>query len=362
LRCQERLARAIAGALRITLAAETTAPLVRRPTNDLSAYNLYLRGRYHWNRRPRETLKGLEFFERAIAIDPLFALAHAGIADVYNTLGSWEAAQLPSWDAFPKAHAAAMKALEIDPTLAEAHTPLAYAEVHYLWRWDEAEKTFRRALALDPSYVHAHHWHSHFLMAQGRTSESLDASRRALEIDPLDLIINVHLAWHYWLAREQDAAIDQQRERRSSRSEIPGRHFSQGSRMPRKAISRTRSRDIEKPFRSRVRARSCAPRSATATRLAVSDPRPVEVVRGLEAIADTKPVSAYEIAVIHNALGDTDQAFQWLDRAYEERSAWLAYLAVDPRLDGLRRDERFVALLRGVGLDQSLFGGTSHSR
>ena len=354
---QERLARAIAGALRITLAAETTAPLVRRPTNDLSAYNLYLRGRYHWNRRPRETLKGLEFFERAIAIDPLFALAHAGIADVYNTLGSWEAAQLPSWDAFPKAHAAAMKALEIDPTLAEAHTPLAYAEVHYLWRWDEAEKTFRRALALDPSYVHAHHWHSHFLMAQGRTSESLDASRRALEIDPLDLIINVHLAWHYWLAREQDAAIDQAARTAELEERNPWSPFFAGLAHAAQgdfANAIARHRDAIP-----LSGESTVMRAALGYSLAAGGERSkaMEVVRGLEAIADTKPVSAYEIAVIHNALGETDQAFQWLDRAYEERSAWLAYLAVDPRLDGLRRDERFVALLRGVGLEQTLLGG-----
>ena len=347
---QERLARAIAGALHITLTAGATAPLVRRPTTDLSAYNLYLRGRYHWNRRPRETLKGLEYFERAIAIDPLFALAHAGIADVYNTLGSWEAAQLPSWDAFPKAHAAAMKALSIDPTLAEAHTPLAYAEVHYLWRWEEAESTFRRALALDPSYVHAHHWHSHLLMAQGRASESLEASRRALEIDPLDLIINVHLAWHYWLAREYDAAIDQS----ARTAELEDRnHWSPFF----AGLAYAAQGDFANAI---ARHEEAVPLSGGSTVMhaalgysyaAAGDrSKATEVVRNLEAIADTKPVSAYEIAVIRAALGETDQAFHWLDRAYEERSGWLAYLAVDPRLDALRRDERFVALLRGVGL------------
>jgi tetratricopeptide (TPR) repeat protein len=130
-------------------------------------------------------------------------------ADVYNTLGSWEAGVLPSWEAFPKAQAAALKAMAIEPQLAEAHTSLAYAATHYLWQWDLAEQQFERAIGLNPNYAHAHHWHSHYLMAAGRVAESMSASRRALELEPLDLIINVHMAWRHWLARDYEAAIEQ---------------------------------------------------------------------------------------------------------------------------------------------------------
>jgi tetratricopeptide (TPR) repeat protein len=243
-----------------------------------------------------------------------------------------------------------MKALEIDPTLAEAHTPLAYAETHYRWRWAEAEHGFHRAIALDPSYVHAHHWHSHLLMAQGRVGESLVASRRALELDPLDLIINVHLAWHFWLAREYDEAIEQSARTADIEERNPWSHFFAGLAHGAKgefakAIARHRESVPLSGDSTVMRAALGWSYAAAGERGQAND-----VLRDLKAIADTKPVSAYEIALIHGALGETDEAFEWLERAYEQRSAWLAYLAVDPRLDGIRADERFTALLRGVGL------------
>ena len=355
---QDRLVRAVVGALRISLAAGDAQRLVRRPTADLAAYNLYLRGRYHWRRRPRETRKGLEFFERAIARDPLFALAHAGVADVYNTLGSWEAADLPSWEAFPRAHAAAMKALEIDPALAEAHTPLAYANMHYRWDWNAAGREFRHALALDPSYSHAHHWHSHYLMAQGRVIESLDASQRALELDPLDVIINVHLAWHYWLARENDATVEQSARTAELEPNDPWPAFFAGM----AEAARGDAGAAVAQHRLAVARCEGSPvmHAALGYSLAVAGEghEAERILRALRGAGADKAVSSYEIAVIHGAIGRVDQAFDWLDRAYEERSAWLAYLAVDPRLDDLRRDERFSGLLRAVALDRGL--QTSH--
>jgi DNA-binding SARP family transcriptional activator/TolB-like protein/Flp pilus assembly protein TadD len=347
---EERLARAVVAALRISLAAGSSVRLVRQPTRDLEAYNLYLRGRYHWMRRPRETRKGLEYFERAIARDPLFALAHAGVADAYNTLGSWEAAEMPSWEAFPRAHAAAMQALALDPTLAEAHTALGYADIHYLWRWEEAKQEFDRAIALNPSYSHAHHWHSHYLTARGCAAESLEASRKALEVDPLDLIINVHMAWHYWFAREYDAAVEQS----ARAAELdPSNQWSPffagigyaaagnvGAAIEQHRLALSRSND------------SPVMLGALGYSLAAGGERAEAegVLRRLHSVAETQSVSSYEIAIIHGTLGERDQMFDWLDRAYEERSGWLAYLAVDPRLDGVRDDERFRSLLRAVRL------------
>jgi DNA-binding SARP family transcriptional activator/TolB-like protein/Flp pilus assembly protein TadD len=348
---QERLARAVVAALRISLAASSSTRLVRQPTRDLEAYNLYLRGRYHWMRRPRETRKSLEYFDRAIARDPLFALAHAGIADAYNTLGSWEAAEMPSWEAFPRAHAAAMQALALDPTLAEAHTALGYANIHYLWRWDDAREELERGLALNPSYSHAHHWHSHYLTARGCAAESLEASRRALEVDPLDLIINVHMAWHYWFAREYDEAVEQSV--RAAELE-PNNQWSPffagmghaGAGKTGLAIEQHRlavARSSESPVMLGALGYSLATGGERSEAEAI--------LRRLHAVAESRSVSSYEIAVIHGALADRDAMFDWLDRAYEERSAWLAYLAVDPRLDGVRDDDRFRTLLRAVRLD-----------
>ena len=343
-----RLVQAIVGALRITLAADRPTSMIRPPTTDMEAYRLYLRGRYHWNRRPRESLTGLECFQQAIARDPLFALAHAGIADVYNTLGSWEAAHLPSWEAFPRAHAAASKALEINPALAEARTSLAYAQTHYLWHFADAERQFAAAVALCPTYSHAHHWHSHLLMAMGRVDDSLIASRRALELDPRDTIINVHLAWHHWIAREWDSAIEACERTRMIDERDHWPLFFQGLAL---ALRGEPVDAVDKLRRSlALSADSPVMLGALGWGLAVAGSRDEAraVLRRVRRVAEARHVAAYEIGVIHAALGERDQAFDWLDRAYEERSAWLPYLRVEPRLDPLRGDERFTALVAAV--------------
>jgi TolB-like protein/tetratricopeptide (TPR) repeat protein len=343
-----RLVRAIIGALRITLAAGRPTSVIRPPTTDMEAYRLYMRGRYHWNRRPRETLKGLEYFQQAIARDPLFALAHAGIADVYSTLGSWEAAHLPSWEAFPRAHAAASKALEIDPSLAEARTSLAYAQTHYLWHFADAERQFSEAVALRPTYAPAHHWQAHLRMAMGRVDDALAAGRRALELDPQDTIINVHLAWHHWIAREWDGAIEASERTRALDAKDHWPPFFQGLALahrgePMAAVDELR-RSLALSGDSPVMLGALGWGLARAGSRAEAR----EVLRRLRGITDARQVGAYEIAVIHAALGERDQAFDWLDRAYEERSAWLPYIRIEPRLDPLRKDERFTALVAAV--------------
>jgi serine/threonine-protein kinase len=346
---QDVVTRALGGALRIRLAT-ADEPRVRRPTHDLEAYNLYLRGRWHWTRRPRETRRALEFLERAVARDPLFALAHAAIADAYNTLGSWEASELPAWEAFPRAHASARKALDLEPGLAEGETALGYAEMHYTWRRDVAERHLREAVTRAPTYGHAHHWHSHLLIAGGLVAASLEASRNALACDPLDPVLNVHMGWHHWLAREPEEGIAQCER---TLDMYPTDHWS--------------------PFFTGLCevSRGCAGAAVSAMRTALdrSAGSPVMVsglahalaidgkstearhlLAGLRSTADERRLLGYEIALVHLALGETDEAFQWLDRAYEERSAWLAYAAVEPRLDVVRSDERFIRLLRALRL------------
>ncbi|HEX9106873.1 MAG TPA: tetratricopeptide repeat protein, partial [Longimicrobiales bacterium] len=291
--------------------------------------------------------------DAAIARDPGFALAHAGVADAFNALGSWEAAALAPLDAFPRAHAAAVRALELNPQLAEAHTPLAYASMHYLWAWRQAEAQFQRAIALDPRYVHAHHWYSHYLMATRRVEESLAESRRALELEPVDIIINVHLAWHYWLAGLHEEAVEQCARTAELDPRDQWAPFFSG-------LALASHGDVSRAVEEHRKALELSGGNTVMlaglghTYAAAGDSAAARAIADRLAREHApRHVCAYELAVIHAALGERDQAFDWLDRAYVERSAWLPYLAVDPRNEPLRGDARFRTLLHAVGLAET---------
>ncbi|MEJ6021687.1 TPR end-of-group domain-containing protein [Ramlibacter sp. PS4R-6] len=318
---------------------------------DPAARAAYLRGRFHWNRRPRESLKALTCLEEAVQLAPDFAPGHAALADVYNTLGSWESGALASGEAFPKAQAAAQRALQLDPCCAAAHTSLAYATAHHGWDWRAASAQFTRALELDPAYAHAHHWHAHLLVAQRRWQEGLAAGQRALALQPDDVIINVHMAWHHWLARDAAAAIEQ-----ADRTE----HLDDTDQWPpffrgmacvmcgrgdqavdelRSAAQRSRGNAVMRAGLGYVYAATGDKRAARA------------VLREFSEAADTQQRYAYEAAVILAALGEADAAFAALEAAWRTRSGWMAYLAVDPRWDPVRGDARFAALVARLGLD-----------
>ena len=317
-------------------------------TSDVEAYKLYLKGRHHFGKRPRETLKALEYFEQAIARDPDFSLAHAGVADAYNTLGSWEAGVLPAADAAPKARAAAEVALAIDPGLAEAHTALAYASTHFLWRWDDAERGFRRAIALNEHYIEAHHWFSHLLMARGRTAESLTESEHALALDPVSVVMNFHLAWHYWLAREYDACIEQCHKTLELDPHDQWPPWFLGVAYGHKGMFGAAISEHRKALARSNGSPVMLGALGYTYVIAGENAAALEVLGQLEHLSTQRHVSAYEIGVIHAARGDADLAFRWLDRAFVERSAWLAYLNVEPRLDSLRADPRFASLQERV--------------
>ncbi|MBA7694502.1 hypothetical protein ES703_103113 [subsurface metagenome] len=205
---EEEIAKEITMALQMKLTGEEKEGLVKRYTEDREAYNLYLKGRYYWNKRTEEAFqKGLEYFQLAIEKDPTYALAYAGIADCYNLLQVY--AYLPPKEAFHKARAAAEKALEIDSSLAEAHTSLAWVRWSYDLDWSSGEKEFKRALELNPSYATGHHWYSIYLTAMGRHAESLAQIKRAREVDPLSLMINTDLGFVLFYGRQDDLAIEQ---------------------------------------------------------------------------------------------------------------------------------------------------------
>jgi TolB-like protein/Tfp pilus assembly protein PilF len=342
---QDDIARAITQRLKVSLGAGA-----RQSTSNLEAYDLYLKGRYYWAQRPQGIGKAIEYFERAIDEDPKYARARAGLADCYVTLGSWENGTMPPIEAMAKAKEAAGKALELDQRLAEAHTTLAYRTTHHDWDWACAEAQFQHAFELNPNYAVCHHWYSHYLTAVGRTEESLKASKRCLELDPLDLVINIHMAWHYHFARQYEQAIEQC----SKTNELHPNSFWPAYFFGLAYEQQGHVDRAVEEFRTSVRMSGNVTFATAALGhlygIAGKADEARVVYEELKTRAERAYVPAYDIALVCTGMGWNDQALEYLARAHQERSGWMTYLKVDPRLDPLRRDARFVDLLRRVRL------------
>jgi serine/threonine-protein kinase len=336
---QQSIASEIASTLRLQLGGREQQLLTKRHTTDARAYELYLKGRFQWNKRNAAGLyKAIEFFNDAIEIDPQYASAYAGLADCYNLLDIWGG--LPTNETFPRAKAAAEKALSIDDQLAEAHTSLAYAIQTYEWDWPTAERQYKRAIELNPNYATARQWYAEFLTAVGRFDEAEAQGKKALQLDPMSPIINAVVAWNSTMARRYDTAIEQgQRTTRLFPDFMPG-HAYLGlayleSGKPREAIaSLERSQkllDIVVVGTWLIRAHQAAGDTATADKLA----------KALEERGRREYLPPYYMAALHAHRGDADEAFAELDRALRERTGALVWLQVDPALDPLRKDPRF---------------------
>jgi TolB-like protein/DNA-binding winged helix-turn-helix (wHTH) protein/tetratricopeptide (TPR) repeat protein len=349
---QSEVAEAVVRTIAVTLTPDAQARLARARPVRSEAYQDYLRGRFFGNRRTEAALKqALGYFQKAIAADPGYAPAYSGLADSYLSLGAASiVGGLPPRQAMPQAKAAALKALQIDGTLAEAHTSLAM--VHLLYDWDLAacEKEFRRAIELDPNYTTAHHWYSHCLLPLGRTEESLAESKRALELEPLQLVVGIHLGWHYLYARQYDQAIEQFRKTLELDPAFP-----QTQRVAAWAyLQKGMHPEAIAALRAALNAIDRKPEieGELGHALAVAGRRAeaLAMLEGLRHLSATRYVSPYSLALIYAGLGDRDQALAWLDKAYAERSDYMPYLRLEPMLDGLRSDPRFAALVGRVGL------------
>jgi TolB-like protein/DNA-binding winged helix-turn-helix (wHTH) protein/Tfp pilus assembly protein PilF len=349
---QSEVAEAVVRTIAVKLTPNAQARLARARPIRPEAYQDYLRGRFFFNRRTEAALKqALGYFQKAIAADSGYAPAYSGLADCYSALGaSSVVGGLPPRQAMPEAKAAALKALQIDGTLAEAHTSLAM--VHLLYEWDLAacEKEFRRAIELDPNYTTAHHWYSHCLLPLGRTKESLAESKRALELEPLQLVVGTHLGWHYLYARQYDQAIAQFRNTLELDPAFPQaqRYAAWGylqKGMHSEAIAALRS-----ALNSLGRDPKVEGELGYALAVAGRRAEALAILEGLGRLSATRYVSPYSVALVHAGLGDRDQALDWLEKAYAERSDYMPYLRLEPMLDGLRSDQRFAALVGRVGL------------
>jgi serine/threonine-protein kinase len=321
---------------------DDVAPVVTSTTTNAKAYSLYLEGRYLWNKRPGDVVwQALERFEQAVHIDPYFAPAHAALANVYGTLGAWEAGVLPPAEALTKAKAAATRALALDPFLAAGRTAVGYVTLHFDWNAEKAVDSLDEAIALNPAWVDAHHWLSHALCAAGQFSRSMKACSQTLELDPLNPLMHAHLAWHYYMAKEFAEALTQAERVIRMEPSFHWGHYFAGWAL--EQLGRTD--DAVAKLREAVRCSSKNPvmLAGLGHALGVAKDRreALQIIDQLRKLRARKGLFAYEIGAINAALGDRDAAFEWFERAVAERSGWIAYIKVDPRLEKLRDDARF---------------------
>jgi tetratricopeptide (TPR) repeat protein len=319
--------------------------LTKRYTENSEAYQAYLKGRYYWNKRTEEAFtKGIEYFRQAIEHDPSYALAYAGLGDSYNLLGASEI--FPPKEAFPKAKTAAMRALEIDNTLAEAHTSLAYVKFRFDWDWSSAEREFKRAIELNPAYPTAYHWYAFYLAEMGRLDEARTAIRKAQELDPLSLMINNSVGSVFLWTRQYDQAIDQLRKTLEIDPNFAFAHRNLGHAYMKKGMFKEAIAEMQKALA--LFKGSTEYLGWLGNTYAVSGRRgeALKILDELKQLSQRKYVSPADFARVYIGLGDKDQAFTWLERAYEERSSFLTDLKVAPMFDSLRSDPRFQDLLR----------------
>ena len=346
---EDSISERVTCALRLRLSSEEKKQITKRYTENVEAYQAYLRGRYFWDKRTEDGMKkAISYFEQAIALDPDYALALSGLADAYFLLGAYRA--LPPNECFPQSRRAAERALELDDTLAEAQCTLAYVKACYDWDWQAAERGFKRALAINPNYAIGHIWYSDYLSAVGRFEEALAEVRRALELDPLSLINNLNLALPHYFARQYDRAIEQLLKALELDPYSALGHWSLGQAYRQSGRYEEAIGELRKAIQ--LSGQSPLALAALGHTYAVSGrmKEALKIIAELQALARQRYVSPYEIATVFAGLGEQDRAFDWLDCACRERAGRLFFLRVDPYWDGLRLDPRFAALLQCIGL------------
>ena len=359
---QEEITLAIVDSLKLNLLGDQRNNVLRRSTENTQAYSLYLHGRFLWNKRTTEDVtRAIRCFEEAIDLDPNYALAYTGIADCYNASGFSYDLGLTAGEVISRAKNAAAKAFEIDETLAEAQTSLAYAKLLFDWDFEQAEALFRRALELNPNYANARHWYTHLLIAISQFDEALTQGERALELDPLSAVMNTHLGWHFLCTRKNDLAIAQFHRTFTLDSEFVVAQwylalaFEQAGRFS----------EAETAFREALLStnQDLMIRADAAHLYAVSGQheRALAELAELEKLSETKFVSSFGLALICVGLEDDDRAFGYFEKAVQEHSEMLIYLNVDSRFDRIRPDPRFKVLINRVGLSGRRVSPTSAS-
>jgi tetratricopeptide (TPR) repeat protein len=349
---QREIAQAIAREVQIQMTPAERARLTSGRSVRPKAFDDYLQGRYlFWNKRTEENLnKAIELFQNAIKEDPNYAPAYVGLADCYNSLGTVQMGAFPPMEGRRRAEEAATKALQLDSELAEAHSALGQTK-HYNWNWTAAEQDFKRAIELNPNYANAHNFYASYLMSRGRIDESIASSNRARELDPFSLSISAQRGFLLENARRYDEAIEQLRgviamdPRNYQAYWILGHAYAANKQFDEAVIAAEKAVEISE------RAPGALGMLGLAYGLANRKAEATQVLNELLQLNKTRYVTPAALVNVYIGLGDKEQTFVWLEKAYQERSNYIAYLKVFPILDPIRSDPRFGALVRRVGLE-----------
>jgi tetratricopeptide (TPR) repeat protein len=313
------------------------------------AYEAYLKGRYFWNKRTADGLrKAIDYFNQAIEKDSTYAQAYTGLADSYALLGDWEYGGMTPKEAFPKAEASATKALNLDDTLGEAHTSLAFCLDLYDWNWDKAEAEFKRAIELNPGYATAHHWYSWHLAVLGRKDEAIAEMRKAAALDPLSLIISADLAEVLLVARLYDQSIQQSLNTIALDASFAIAHYQLGQAYCKTGMYSDAMVQFQRAIELSGANTTFISNLAYVYALAGRKSEAVKILNDTKN-RDHGSSNSAEIALIYVGLGKNTEAMAWLERAYEER--FNPSILVRPSFDPLRSDKRFKDLMRRIGLN-----------
>jgi TolB-like protein/DNA-binding winged helix-turn-helix (wHTH) protein/Tfp pilus assembly protein PilF len=348
---QEDIAHEVTSKLRLRLAGAEEKRLTAHVTANAEAYQLYLKGRYYWDKRTLDGLqKAIDSFQQAIEKDPGYALAYAGLADCYHV----PANPLMPKERMLRAKAAATRALQLDDTLVEAHTALARVLFAYDWDWLAAEKEFRRAIELNARYAPAHQWYGGYLSSIGRFQEAEAEKKRALELEPFSLVINFELGLAFYFSRNYDQAIDQFQKTLELDANFPPPYTFLAAAYEQKGMFKEATAASQKAVTVTQGPARALAMAGLAHIYAVSGRKAeaLKILAQLQNLSEHSYVPATDMALIYAGLGDKDKTLAYLDKAYEEHSFTLSNLNVEPRFDPLHADPRFDALLRRIGLSQ----------
>jgi TolB-like protein/tetratricopeptide (TPR) repeat protein len=347
---QQEISREISERLRTKLSGEEQRQLTRRDTSNPEAYAFYLKGRYYWNKRTADNImKAIEQFQQAADKDPNYALAYVGLADCSSVLEAYTGA--PGSESLPKAKAFAERALQLDNSLAEAHTSLADA-CEGLWQWDKAEEEFKRALDLNPNYPTAHHWHGILLLDRGRFDEALIEAKRAQQLDPLSLAISQNVSQTYLARGDVNSAIAEASKVIELDPRYPRGHMYLGLAYLKQGNYADAIAELRKAVDLTERDRSVFGGLGYAYGVSGRRPEALAILKELEEKYRRHEAVGQDVAAVYAGLGDKDQAFAWLEKDFQARSGLLPRIRWYIPLESLRSDPRFADLLRRMGLPQ----------
>jgi TolB-like protein/Flp pilus assembly protein TadD len=346
---QSEIAARVADEVRIALTPEDRARLGETRQVNPQAHELFLKARYQWNKRTEENVrKALSYFQSGIDLDPTYAEGYVGLADCYNILGYYNAMS-PS-EAYPKGRAAALRALQLDGALGEAHASLGAVNRDFEWDWKAAEKEFDRALELNHNCAEAYHWRGTLFSLQGRHVEALKDKEKALTIDPLSVVVRTDLGRMFYYAGDYERALEHYRAALEMDASFSIAHLGVAQVYEQNRYYEQAIEELRTAVQLSARSTFALARLAHGYALAGQLDEARAILKELYASSKQKYVSCYDVAVIHLALHDIHESFMWLQRAIEERSPWLGYIKVEPQLDTLRSEPRFQKLLETMKL------------